>query len=79
MIYNFNTNFLIHCCFQGAKVKNKKITSSDYTGWEKYDADTEVLKLDLEEERRIQERKKNEKKKEEESLRLDDVIKQSGL
>ncbi|XP_014289302.1 RNA polymerase II-associated protein 3 isoform X2 [Halyomorpha halys] len=49
----------------------KKITMTDYNQWEKFDADKECLKLDLEEEKRAEEKQRRElaekKKKEAES------------
>lgn len=51
--------------------EKKKITMTDYNQWEKFDADKECLKLDLEEEKRTEEKQRRElaekKKKEAES------------
>lgn len=51
--------------------EKKKITTTDYNQWEKFDADKECLKLDLEEEKRAEEKQRRElaekKKKEAES------------
>ncbi|CAH1397602.1 unnamed protein product [Nezara viridula] len=51
--------------------EKKKITMTDYNQWEKFDADKECLKLDLEEEKRAEEKQRRElaekKKKETES------------
>lgn len=52
----------------------KKCVPNDYTFWDKFDADSEVLKMDLEEER-IAERKAVEKKQQEEDHKMN--VKQS--
>lgn len=53
---------------------------SDYSSWNKYDADTELLKMDLEEEKKREKMKKEEqeKRKNAETDRLDLIVKEAG-
>ncbi|VEN43004.1 unnamed protein product [Callosobruchus maculatus] len=45
------------------EMKEKRIKSTDYSAWDKYDPDTELLKMDLDEEKEITKAKKEEKPK----------------
>lgn len=68
----------------GGSTTVKRIASTDYKSWDKYDADTEIMKMDLEEERQKQHQQtKVEKKKisstDKEEVRLQSIIKEAGL
>lgn len=45
--------------------KPKRIASCDYTAWDKYDVDTEINRLDLQDEQRQAEMKKIQKQRKE--------------
>lgn len=60
---------------------SKRIASTDYRAWDKYDADTEMMKMDLEDEQQKRQQSKDEKKdkskEEEEEARLQTIIKEA--
>lgn len=64
-----------------SKKPSKKPVMSDYSTWDKYDADSEIIKMDLEEERKKAQAEADAKKQKPqlsaEDKRIEDVIKQS--
>lgn len=73
-----------HTSCVGGSTANKRIASTDYKGWDKYDADTEIMKMDLVEKLQKQQHNKVEKtdkckeKEEVEKARLQTIIKEAG-
>lgn len=60
----------------------KRIASTDYRGWDKYDAETEIMKMDLEDEQQRQQQRKAEKRdkskdEEVEDPRLQTIIREA--